>query len=164
MWRPMYAIVVPLARAGVRTSKVPMLGVMLPRDTRSFTSTPRVRFSSAFTETCVHTWCHADPFMIPAGMHFHWPNRSRRGDSTPNLPLTRLLLHIDHGLLPATLTDRFGGYSGASGREFVSQVVSRRHRRCDLRIDPIGLHGTARAAPRTVSGGRGGCTRLLTPA
>ncbi len=102
MWRPMYAIVVPLARAGVRTSKVPMLGVMLPRDTRSFTSTPRVRFSSAFTETCVHTWCHADPFMIPAGMHFHWPNRSRRGDSTPNLPLTRLLLHIDHGLLPAT--------------------------------------------------------------
>ncbi len=39
--------------------------------------------------------------------------------------------------------DCFGGYSGASGPEFVSQVVSRRHRRCDLRIDPIGLHGTA---------------------
>jgi hypothetical protein len=34
----------------------------------------------------------------------------------------------------------------------VSQVVSRRHRRCDLRIDPIALHGTARPAPRTVSG------------
>ena len=54
-------------------------------------------------------------------------------------------------------SDRFGGYSGASGPEFVSQVVSRWHRRCDLRIDPIGLHGTARSAPRTVSGmsGRG---------
>jgi hypothetical protein len=49
-------------------------------------------------------------------------------------------------------SDCFGGYSGASGPEFVSQVVSRRHRRCDLRIDPIGLHGTARPAPRTVSG------------
>jgi hypothetical protein len=28
----------------------------------------------------------------------------------------------------------------------VSQVVSRRHRRCDLRIDPIDLHGTTRPA------------------
>jgi hypothetical protein len=51
-------------------------------------------------------------------------------------------------------SDCFCGYSGVSGPEFVSQVVSRRHRRCDLRIDPIGLHGTARSAPRTVSGRR----------
>jgi hypothetical protein len=32
----------------------------------------------------------------------------------------------------------------------VSQVVSRQHRSCDLRIDPIGQDGTPRPAPRTL--------------
>jgi hypothetical protein len=61
-------------------------------------------------------------------------------------------------------SNRFGGYSGTSGRELVSQVVSRRHRRCDLRIDPIAKmallarHHARSAAEEEV------VTRRLTPA
>ena len=46
-------------------------------------------------------------------------------------------------------SDRFCDYSGASGREFASQLVSRRpHWRGDLQMDPIGYYGTDRVGTR----------------
>ena len=50
-------------------------------------------------------------------------------------PLSRprelpLAARVDHGDTSdfTVYSDRFGGYSGASGREVASQLVSRRHR------------------------------------
>jgi hypothetical protein len=95
---------------------------------------------------------------IPSG-----PPRAllRTGPAGPTALITRASTHHqgDAPSMVATAatsdftvySDRFGGYSGASGPESVSQVVSRRHRRCDLRIGAIGQHGTARPAPHTVS-------------
>jgi hypothetical protein len=45
--------------------------------------------------------------------------------------------------------DRFGRHGGSVGREFASQLMSRRPRRCcGLQIDPLGHHGTACAGTR----------------
>jgi hypothetical protein len=82
-----------------------------------------------------------------------WPNPPERGTRTGH-QCGAPGHHARDGRVSVRRADR-RETGRAARRQRGTHPMRRGHRRCDLWIDPIGQHGNARPAPRTVSGRRG---------